>query len=68
MKTCSICGRQYSAPPATSRVDGSDICPVCGSMESLAGFPDEMKAEVIRKIEEQEIAWGRVEKRDEALA
>lgn len=59
---CPICGRQYSAPPATSRADGSDICPVCGAMESMTGFPDEMRTEVIRKIEEQEIAWGRVEK------
>lgn len=61
MKTCPICGRQYSAPPAKSRVDGSEICPVCGAAESMAGFPEEMRVEVIRKIEEQEIAWGRVE-------
>lgn len=44
-----------------SRADGSEICPVCGAAESMAGFPEEMKKEVIRKIEEQEIAWGRVE-------
>ena len=61
MKTCPIYGRQYSAPPATSRTDGSEICPVCGTAESMAGFPEEMKTEAIRKIEEQEIAWGRVE-------
>lgn len=65
---CKNFGRQFSAPPAISRVDGSDICPVCGVEESLAGFPEEMKAEVVRKIEEQEIAWGRVEKRIEARA
>ena len=61
MKTCPICGRQYSAPPATSRADGSEICPVCGAEESMAGFSEEMRAEVIRKIEEQEVAWNRVE-------
>ena len=68
MRTCPICGRQYSAPPAMSRADGSDICPVCGSMESLAGFPEDVRTEVVRKIEKQEIARGRVEKRAEALA
>ena len=67
MKTCPICGRQYSAPSAMSRADGSEICPVCGAEESLSGFPEEMRTVVIRKIEEQEIAWGRVEKRVEAL-
>ncbi len=44
-----------------SRVDGFDICPVCGAGESMTGFSGEMKAEVVRKIEELEIAWGRVE-------
>lgn len=58
---CKNCGRQYSAPPTTSRLDGSDICPVCGAEESLSAFPDDMKAEVLRKIEKQEIVWGRVE-------
>ncbi len=62
MKTCPICGRVYSAPPAMSRIDGSEICPVCGAEESMAGFSEEMRTEVIKKIEEQEIAWGRVEK------
>ena len=60
MKTCPICGRQYSAP-AMSRNGLGDICPVCGAEESMAGFPEEMRTVVIRKIEEQEIAWGRVE-------
>ena len=61
MRTCK-CGREYSAPPAISRADGSEVCPACGAAESMAGFPEEMRTEVIRKIEEQEIAWGRVEK------
>lgn len=29
--------------------------------ESMAGFPEEMNGEVIRNIEEQKIALGRVE-------
>ncbi len=58
---CKNCGRNYTAPPATSMVDGSEICPVCGAAESMKGFPKEMKAEALKKIEEQEIAWGRVE-------
>lgn len=36
---CPICGRQYSAPPAVSRADGSEICPVCGAAESMAVSP-----------------------------
>ena len=60
MRTCPICGRQYSAPPAMSRADGSEICPVCAAEESLSAFSEDMRAEVIKKIEEQEIAWGRV--------
>ena len=59
---CKNCGRQYSAPPAMSRNGLGDICPMCGAAESMAGFPEEMKKEVIRKIEKQEIAWGRIEK------
>lgn len=68
MKMCSICGRQYSAPPVKSITDGSDVCPVCGAEESLSAFPDDIKAEVLKKIEEQEIAWCRGEKCVEALA
>lgn len=55
MNTCPICGRKYTAPPVTSRIDGEIICTVCGVAESMARFPKEMKEEVIRKIEEHEI-------------
>ena len=68
MKTCPIYGIQYSTPPAISRAGGFEICPVCGAVESMTCFPEEMRAEVFRKIEEQENAQGRVEKRVEAFA
>ena len=39
-KTCPICGRIYTEPPALSRVDNkTDICPDCGMMEALAAIP-----------------------------
>ena len=39
-KTCPICGRIYTEPPALSRVDNkTDICPDCGTMEALAAIP-----------------------------
>ena len=56
MKQCPICGRDYKAPPAISRIDGREICPVCGVVENLAGFAD---GEEI--IEALEIKSGRVE-------
>ena len=36
-RTCPLCGRSYSAPPALSRKDNAtEICPMCGIMEALA--------------------------------
>lgn len=32
---CPKCGQTYTARPATSRVDGSPICPDCGMREAL---------------------------------
>lgn len=33
---CSRCGRSYSCPPATSRVDNkTPICPECGTGEAF---------------------------------
>lgn len=34
-QTCPKCGRVYTERPATSRVDGSPICPDCGTREAL---------------------------------
>ena len=36
VRTCPICGKQYSEHPALSRVDGVTlICPDCGTREAL---------------------------------
>ena len=36
VRTCPICGKQYSEHPALSRVDGTMlICPDCGTREAL---------------------------------
>ena len=63
MHTCPICNRKYSAPPAMSRRDGSDICPVCGAREGLedAGIRGEQAEEILKSIEKGEIECGRVE-------
>lgn len=34
-RICPKCGRVYTEQPATSRVDGSPICPDCGTREAL---------------------------------
>lgn len=40
VRVCPLCGRNYSDPPALSRVDNAtDICPDCGMMEALASIP-----------------------------
>ena len=36
VRTCPICGKQYSEHPVLSRVDGTTlICPDCGTREAL---------------------------------
>ena len=34
-RACPKCGRVYTERPASSRVDGSPICPDCGTREAL---------------------------------
>ena len=34
-RTCPTCGKTYTAHPAYSRLDGSAICPDCGTREAL---------------------------------
>lgn len=51
-KVCPKCGKTYTAPPATSRIDGiTRICPDCGTREALASLGvDENEQERIIKI------------------
>lgn len=35
MNICPKCGKEFSCPPATSRIDNSAICPLCGNKEAL---------------------------------
>ena len=51
-KVCPKCGKTYTAPPATSRIDGTTrICPDCGTREALASLGvDEDEQERIIKI------------------
>ena len=35
MRICPKCHKEYSAPPAVSRIDGTAICPTCGSREAM---------------------------------
>ena len=37
---CSRCKRKYAGSSATSRVDGSAICPMCGHVEALQASVD----------------------------
>lgn len=38
-RICPVCGREYTEPPALSRIDNkTDICPDCGMMEALAAM------------------------------
>ena len=49
----------YHCPPAMSRKDKSEICPVCGAMEALE--PLGLGKEVIKQIIKTEHEQGRVE-------
>ena len=51
LRTCPICGREYSEHPALSRADGKTlICPDCGIREAL-GSIDVSKDEQERILE-----------------
>ena len=60
---CPKCGREYNCPPAISREDNeTEICPVCGVVESLAPLQisDEEKERLIADAEQAELENGRV--------
>ena len=53
MAICPICKQEYSAPPATSRVDNkTPICPACGVRQALdaAGICQEAQEEIVRTV------------------
>ena len=51
VRTCPICGKEYSEHPALSRTDGKTlICPDCGVREAL-GSIDVSKDEQERILE-----------------
>ena len=49
---CSKCGKNFTEPPATSRIDNSPICSLCGSREALDAA---VEAGAISKEESDEI-------------
>lgn len=55
-RKCLICGREYTEPPALSRVDNTtEICPRCGTAEALqaAGMDESKQAEILAAIYEK---------------
>ena len=54
-RTCPKCGRVYTERPAPSRVDGSPICPDCGTREALEslGVGREEQDKILGIIHEQ---------------
>ena len=61
-RKCPQCGRVYMCPPAKSREDGKQICPVCGVIEAMDAtpLPEEEKKAIIDFAEKTEIEQGRV--------
>ena len=54
-QTCPKCGQAYTERPAYSRVDGSPICPDCGTREALEsiGVSVEEQDKILGIIHEQ---------------
>lgn len=53
-KICGRCKKEYTAPPALSRVDNKTlICPLCGTAEALEsiGAEDNTKAEILKEVQ-----------------
>ena len=40
IRVCNRCGGIYTEAPALSRIDGSQICPICGIQEALEAMAD----------------------------
>lgn len=43
---CPKCNREFSERSAISRIDGSDICPLCGTKEAI---DDAVKANMMTR-------------------
>ena len=53
VRTCPICGREYTEHPALSRTDGKTlICPDCGTREALEsiGVKEEERERILEII------------------
>jgi len=61
MSICPKCGRKYNCPPAMSRIDNSEICPICGNLEAFQAAGIRPPEEIIEQIVEAERAAGRIE-------
>ena len=58
MKICPKCRKNYSAPPALSRIDNkTEFCPLCGTKEALdaVGLTEgsSIREAILRTEEEQ---------------
>ena len=51
---CSKCGKEFNYPPATSRIDGSEICRICSAEEALDAVGVEDKERILAEIAERE--------------
>lgn len=53
-KICPKCGKEYTERPAISRMDNSEICPECGTLEALnaVGYSEEEKEEGMKLVHE----------------
>ena len=69
-RTCARCNRTYHCPPATSREDESEICPICGYVEVIDALPliDEEKENIINVFIRAELEAGRIERSEPEVA
>lgn len=53
-RICPKCGKTYTEKSAISRIDDSEICPECGTLEALdvAGWSEKEKEEGMKLIRE----------------
>ena len=57
MKTCPLCGKQYTEHSALSRADNkTEICPDCGTRQALvaAGIDEQKQELILQEIRKQQ--------------